>query len=128
MKALKEFTVRREKKEGVEIIRLIGPLDESRYPRLQGVLQSLLQTGHNKIIMDCYDLDFMSSAAIQALAQFVKQTREAKGEMILVRIPSNVQEIIHLLGCSEEFKTCEKEKDAMQQLAADAPKDLPNSH
>src|ERR1051325_4771606 len=117
MKALKEFTVIRQKKGPIQIIRLVGPLDESRYPRLQSVLQGLHQEGMVKILVDCDSLDHMSATAIQSLAQFVKLAREAKGEVLLVRVPDHIKKIIGVLGYKTEFKMCEQEKEAIKILA-----------
>ena len=119
MKALKDFTIVRQKKGPIQVLRLTGPLDESRYPRLQSVLQGFYQEGLVKILLDCDNLDHISATAIQSMAQFMKASREAEGEVLLVRVPDHIKKIIEVLGYKNEFKYCEQEKDAVKILAPD---------
>lgn len=123
MKPLKDFEIKREKKDTVDILRLIGPLDDYSFNRLQSTLRTLHQDGRHRVVIDCDNLDYMSSSAIQSLIDFIKQAREAKGDVILVKVSDKIQRIIDVLGVVGEFKFSGDEKGAIKQLTPAEPSD-----
>ncbi len=125
MKPLKDFEIKRETKAGVEIVRLIGPLDDYSLNRLETALQLLQQAGHHQVIVDCENLDYMSTAGIRALVDFARSAREAKGELVLIKVPDKIQSITKVMGYGSEFKMSDNEAAALERLAAGPPKEPP---
>jgi len=123
MKPLKEFDVRRETKGGVQLLHLTGPLDEYSFKHLQGVLQHVQSEEKLKLVLECDNLDHISASAITSLVEFARQFREANGQMVLVRVPEKIAEIIVVLGHSPEFKFLDSVKDALKLLAPDFKED-----
>jgi anti-anti-sigma factor len=119
MKPLKEFEVKRETKGPVQLVTLIGPLDDYTFQQLAPLLPMLQQDSEKKIIIDCDSLDHMSGLAIRSLARFTKEIREAGGEVLLVRVPDKILAIIGVLGHAGDCKILNTVKEALQQLAPD---------
>jgi anti-anti-sigma factor len=116
MKPLREFEVQRQTKGEVQVLRLIGPLDDYTFKQLQTVLNRCRTDEHRKIVMDCDNLDHMSTTAIEALAEFCCQVRRDQGEVILARLPGKVLDMIEVLGHTPDFKFHDNEKDAVKLL------------
>ncbi len=123
MKPLKEFEIKRETKAGVEIVRLIGPLDDYSLNLLETALQLLRQAGHQRVIVDCENLDYMSTAGIRALVDFARSAREAKGELVLIKVPDKMQSITKVMGYSSEFQVLGDEATALGKLSTGADKE-----
>jgi anti-anti-sigma factor len=117
MKPLKDFDIKRETKGGVIILRLIGLLDDYTFPRLQTALNSLQQGGHNRVVVNCNDIDYISSTGLRSIVEFARAAREKKGDMILVNVPDKSKSIIDVLGFAKELKLLTDEKAAIKQLA-----------
>jgi len=116
MKPLKDFEIKREQKEGVQILRLAGVLDDYSFHRLQGALQNLHRAGQARVVVNCEDVDYMSSGAIRSLVDFAKQAREDKGDLLLVKVSDNIKGIMDVLGFTKEFKLFQQDKEAIEQL------------
>ncbi len=123
MKPLKEFEIIREAKGDVQVLRLIGQLDDYAFPRLQSALQALHQNGHDRVVVNCENLDYISTTGIRSMVEFARQARGSKGDMILVRVPDKAGSIIKVLGYNAEFRVFENEKEALKQFAPPAPKE-----
>lgn len=117
MKPLKEFELNRETKSGVAVLHLIGQVDDYSLGRLQAALEALHLGGQHRIVVDCDNLDYVSTLAIRALIDRSKQAREEKGDLILVKVPPKIRQIIDVVGLKNEVKIVDKEKDAIDQLA-----------
>jgi len=116
MKPLKDFEIKREAKGAVQILRLVGQLDDMNSHRLRGVFQALNQADQHRIVIDCENVDYISCAAMRSLLDFTKAAREAKGDLILVKVPPKVKDIIDVIGAGDVVKTSDSEKLAIKQL------------
>jgi anti-sigma B factor antagonist len=116
MKPLREFEVQRQTKGEVQVLRLIGPLDDYTFNQLQVTLNRCRADGQRKIVMECNDLDHMSTTAIESLAEYCRQVRDEKGEVLLASLSDKILNMIEVLGHTADFKVLDSEKDAVKQL------------
>lgn len=120
MKPLKDFEITRDEKEGVRILRLVGVLDDYTMHRLRSALQNLHRAGEHKIVLNCENVDYVSTAAIRVLHDLVQSHRDAQGNVVLVQVSDRIKPIIEVLGLTGEFTFCDSEKKALELLSGDA--------
>ncbi len=123
MKPLKEFEINRETKGEVQVLRLVGQLDDYASTRLQAALQGLHQNGHDRVVVNCENLDYLSTTGIRSMVDFAKLARESKGDLLLVGITKKTEQIMQILGHGSEFKIFANEKEAIKQFAPAEPKE-----
>lgn len=121
MKALKECEVIRQNADGVQIIRLVGPMDDYSIHRFQDTLNTLHRSGQNRLVVDCQDLDYLCTAGIELLVRSAKQARESHGDLLLARVPKKIQQIIGLLGHLNDLKIFDNVQEAVRTLTPPAP-------
>ena len=82
----------------LDILHLAGSLDSFSFPNLETAFNRLRDGGRARVILDCADLDYISSVALGALIGFARRSRENKGDLKLARLSPKIQGIIELLG------------------------------
>ena len=95
---MKSCVIQREKLEGLDIVHLNGALDSQSFPRLDELLNTLYEHDRFKVILDCKDLIYMSSASLGALIGFSHQCRKANGDLKIANLSQKITNIVELLG------------------------------
>lgn len=79
------------------VIILGGSLDSVTAPEFDRQIQSHLDAGHNKIIIDCRHLGYISSIGIGSLVALQTKLRRRGGEVKLAALFGPVMEVIKLV-------------------------------
>lgn len=59
---------------------------------------ALLTHGHNKVVVDCSALDYLSSAGLRALLIVAKKTKSGGGGLVFCSAASTVKEVLEVSG------------------------------
>jgi anti-sigma B factor antagonist len=110
--------IQREEQGVLDVIRLDGSLDAYSFPRLEATLNGLRESKRNRVILDCANLEYISSAALGALIGFARRARESNGDLKLARLSPKIMNIVELLGF---HKILELYKDIDQAIAKFGP-------
>lgn len=86
-------------------IRVDGVLDTLTSPELEKVMNSLIAQKRYKIIMDLGGVNYISSAGWGIFISHLKEIRENRGDLKLVRMLPQVSEIFELLEFDSILKT-----------------------
>ena len=95
---MRDCTIRQEAREDLDIVHLEGALDFRTFPRLEAVTQDLMEQGRFRVVFDCLNLDYISSAALGSLVAFSRQARQEGGDLKLASVPEDIMAIVKLLG------------------------------
>jgi anti-sigma B factor antagonist len=88
-----------------DLIKVKGRVDSATAPQLSEVLDSKLDHGRYKIILDFSELDFISSAGLRVLISTQKTCkRYNRGEVVLACVPTNIFSALDLAGFTNFFK------------------------
>ena len=88
------------------LINLNGRVDSATAPQFTQVMDSLIDKGVYKFVVDMSHLEYMSSAGFRALLGAQRSCkRYNRGEVILAAVPPRIQEALELAGFTELFKT-----------------------
>ena len=77
-------------------LKVTGDVDMASAPRLRSVLDELLDSGVDCIVLDCHELTFLDSSGIGVLV--AARTRLGDGELVLDSPPSHVRKVLDITG------------------------------
>jgi anti-anti-sigma factor len=76
-------------------------------------LLSLIDDGESRLVLDCAQLDYISSAGLRVLLMAAKRTTQAKGKMVLATMNDEVKQVFDLTGFSSIFQICGSREEAI---------------
>lgn len=96
---------------GITVIRLRGSVDAQTAPEFEKVALAAIARGKKRILVDCKDLDFISSAGIGVFMVLLGEV-EKDGFLKAMNLSEEVYESFDLLGIPEVMEICRDEKEA----------------
>lgn len=82
-----------------DLVKVVGRIDSQTAPQLAEALDSVVNAGRYKIVMDLSEVDFMSSAGLRILINIQKTCKRFnRGEVILAVVPQRIYEALDLAG------------------------------
>lgn len=80
---------------------------------LKDKIQSLLQQGHRKLVIDLGDVSYVDSAGLGQLVQVYATTTHLGGVLKLVRVTKRLRDLLVLTRLLTVFETFETESEAI---------------
>ncbi len=82
-----------------DLVKVSGRVDSATAPLLGDAMNEITGEGRYKIVLDCGELEFLSSAGIWVLVNTQKNCkRYNRGEVILVDVPERILSTLDLAG------------------------------
>ena len=100
----------------IVLIRLNGRLDATTSSGLKSTLQSILEKGHRKIIVDLEKVPFIDSCGLVALVSGLRLARANQGEIFLSGIGPQAQAVFRLTMLDRIFPIHPTFDDARRSL------------
>lgn len=97
------------------VLSLEGYLDAHTAPELEGAIQSEVDAGRTRLVVDCTGLTYISSAGLGVFMGFVEEVREAGGDLKICGLVPKVRQVFELLGFPAIFDLVE-DADAAERL------------
>jgi len=88
----------------VRLLQVSGRVDSISADELHNVLESAIQTGATKLVVDLQDVAYMSSAGLRELVSALKQLHKRTGDLRLASPSERVMEVLELAGLDTIFK------------------------
>jgi anti-sigma B factor antagonist len=110
------FSVKRNDKEDISILRLAGFLDANTIPQFEAAIQELIDAQRYKIITDLRDLTYISSAGLGVYMGFIEDVREAGGDIKLCNLQEKIFKIFDQLGFPRLFDISSGEEDCTDKF------------
>jgi anti-sigma B factor antagonist len=85
----------------IDVLRLVGIVDNTTAAQMSHALQKLVTAGRFKLIFDLSNVNYISSAGWGIFIGEIRQIRERKGDLKLACLMPEVEEVYHVL----EFHT-----------------------
>lgn len=96
-----EITVKPLKQ--VDIIKVSGRIDSATAPEFENALKGLLDRGRKKIVIDCQNLEYISSAGLRAMLAALKSAKSNGGNVVLAQANERVRDTLALVGFQTLF-------------------------
>jgi len=87
----------------VTVLALSGFLDGHTFPEFEQRLQTCIQAGKTRLVIDLCGLTYIASAGVGAFISTHHQLKKVKGTVQLANASANVREIFAILGLEAIF-------------------------
>jgi anti-anti-sigma factor len=101
-------------KDQCVIIGIEGRLDTTNYAVLEKKLMDLVESHHDKILVDCSKMDYISSSGLRILLMALKKITLVKGKFALCCLQENIHEIFEISGFTSIFEIHLSQEDALK--------------
>lgn len=98
------MTINTEYEGNIVIMSLNGRLDTMHFPAVDKELTSLIENGRKEIVIDCKDLDYISSSGLRVLLKGLKMTEVSKGRMAICSLQPTIVQIFKISGFDHLFE------------------------
>jgi anti-sigma B factor antagonist len=113
---MSEFKIGIRENSRVHVVDLKGYLDAHTSPELETTFQKLLSEGKYKIVVNCKDLNYISSAGLGVFMAFIEDVRKHDGDIKLSNMSQKVYNIFDLLGFPLLYDITKDENDAIKKF------------
>lgn len=87
----------------VDIVKVTGRIDSATAPEFDNALKGLLERGRRKIVIDCSELEYISSAGLRAMLAALKAAKSGGGNVVLAQPNERVRDTLALVGFQTLF-------------------------
>ncbi|MDD8018567.1 MAG: STAS domain-containing protein [Bacteroidota bacterium] len=107
----------RERNDNIHTLELKGYLDAHTTPVLEDAFQKLLSEKKYRIIVNCKDLSYISSAGLGVFMAFIEDVRAEEGDIKMSDMTPKVFNIFDLLGFPMLYDIVKTEDEAAKKFA-----------
>lgn len=86
------------KRDGAIVLNLKGDLDSNTSGLLEEKLLELIHVGEGRFVIDCLDLEYLSSAGFRVLLKVMKELKSKGGQLSLCSLKDYIREVFDLSG------------------------------
>lgn len=105
------ITIQTEQEEEFYIIKVEGEVDASSSIYLDNKIGEAIKA-HKKILVDCEDLKYISSAGLGVFMSYINEMEEGEIRMVLYGLSDKVRNVFQILGLDQLIKMVESKEDA----------------
>lgn len=103
-----------EIKENAYVLILAGALDGNNAGEVANMLQKALKSEKPKILIDCRQLNYISSAGIGIFLSNLPTVREQGKELIFYGLNESNRKVLHVLGLNDLIKITDEHPEAFE--------------
>ena len=96
------------------IVGIKGRLDTTNYNMLEKRLMELIDNQHHKILVECTNMDYISSSGLRILLMALKKVTLVKGKFALCGLQENIHEIFEISGFTSIFEIHPSRDEALK--------------
>jgi anti-sigma B factor antagonist len=111
-----DFKIAQRERDSVHVLELKGYLDAHTAPKLEEAFQNLLNIEQYKIVVNCRDLSYISSAGLGVFMAFIEDVRKHRGDIKLSNMTPKVFNVFDLLGFPLLYDILKDEQEAIQRF------------
>lgn len=102
--------------ESITVLTLKGRADATNAAKLEAVCDQLIENKEINLLIDCTNLDYISSAALRVLLKMGKQIKKVSGTLAVAHLNAHVQQIFEISGFLSLFPAYATMLDALAHL------------
>lgn len=105
-----------ENNGGVEIFSIKGSLDSNTSAELETRINTSLENGQQKLILNLENLEYISSAGIRVMLKTTKDLKRMDGNIVLCSLQDYVREVFDIAGFDGYLNIEKNLEDAMIKI------------
>lgn len=114
---MKEFTIEKDEKDGIIIIRLSGDMDTQTCLEFSDFFRELSQPEGIHLLIDLQNLTYINSLGVGTLIGNIQRIQSRKGAVCFLKTSPEVEHVFNLAGITHLFQFFESESDALKYLS-----------
>lgn len=103
-----------ENKDGLTVAYVQGRVDTTNYNEFEKQMSEKIEETDNSIIINCKDMNFISSSGLRVFLMTQKKLMGAKRKLHLTNMQPAIKEIFDISGFSQIFSIFDTEEEAIQ--------------
>ena len=104
--------------ENASIAAVSGRIDSANAKDFDQELGKIIEAGANRLVVDCGDLSYISSAGLRALLVAIKKTNAAGGGVAMCRVPAHIREVLDVSGFTRLTRVFDTAEEAEASLSS----------
>ncbi len=108
--------ITQEKTNDVVVISLKGRLNVTTTAELEQVFAKLIEEKQSKVLVECRELEYISSAGLRVLLTAAKQFKKISGEIALAGLSQNVKQVFEISGFTSIFPIYTTRDEAVKSM------------
>jgi len=105
-----------EQIQSITVVTIKGRVDAASSDDLYASLTTLLHEGQKYLLINCEEIEFLSSGGMRAFLLTIKEIEKHKGKIVFSKFNDVIKEILHLSGMSKYFHHFDDLTDALNEL------------
>lgn len=105
------------KQQNITIMSLKGRLDANTAPALETALSALCKGESPRVLVDCRELEYISSAGLRVLLAQAKGFKKIDGMIVLCTLSSAVKQVFEISGFTSIFSLYATRDEALKEMA-----------
>ncbi|MGD8314730.1 MAG: STAS domain-containing protein [Syntrophobacterales bacterium] len=85
-----------KKQDGICILTLSGRLDASSSSEFREKIFKIIEDGTNRVILDCENLNYISSAGLRVVLEATKEIKQSNGKIMLCALQDYIKEVFEV--------------------------------
>ena len=98
------------------VLDFTGNLDTNNSPAAESEVNRLLEDGHDKIVFNFDELNFIASSGLRVLLATAKKLKMTGGKMVVCNLNDTVQEVFDISGFAAILNLALNEEEALAAL------------
>lgn len=95
------------------VVTLNGRLDTNTTAGAQAQIETFLEAGANSVLLNCEQLEFISSAGLRMMLAIAKKLTASGGELKVCSLNDTVREVFEISGFSSLLSVFSSEAEAL---------------
>ncbi len=98
---------------GVAVVLPAGFINAHTVREFEQALEGLVAKGQYRILLNCQNLSYISSAGLGAIMGLIETVRENEGDILLSNLQENVFAIFDTLGFTQLYRVFKDQEEAL---------------
>lgn len=108
------FVVERNDEGSISVLKLSGKLDHHTAPGFKTAFAALCEERRYRIIVELSQLQYISSAGLNVLMQFIDEIRQHEGDIKITNALPSVYRIFDLVGYTHLYEFYDRKEEALK--------------
>ena len=113
---MSSFKIELREKNDINVLDLKGYLDAHTAPDLEKTFQTLIDKNKYRIVVNCRDLTYISSAGLGVFMAYIEDVRKNQGDIKLSNMTPKVFNVFDLLGFPLLYEITDDEAEAIRKF------------
>lgn len=99
-------------------MKISGEVDASSSIHLDKAIDQAVRSGNDKILVECTDLAYISSAGLGVFMSYIEELRTKNISMVIFGLNEKVKNVFQILGLDQLLKIVESKEEAKSLVHA----------